>query len=91
MALNDYFSHTALDGRSFDARIRGAGYSGNTPLGENIAAGQVSPQSVVDGWMASVGHCENVMKAGFQDLGVGYAFLSWSPFRHYWVQVFGGG
>ena len=91
MALDDYFSHAGSDGRSFSERIRDAGYTGNTPLGENIAAGQVSPQSVVDGWMASVGHCENIMNAGFRDLGVGYAFRTGSTFRHYWAQSFGGG
>ena len=53
-------------------------------LGENIAAGQVSSRSVVDGWMVSVGHCENIMHAEFQDLGVGYAHRSGSRYRHYW-------
>ena len=91
MALDDYFSHAGLDGRSFSERIRDAGYTGNMPLGENIAAGQISPQSVVDSWMASVAHCQNIMKAEFHDLGVGYAFRSGSTFRHYWAQSFGGG
>ena len=91
MALNDYISHVGSDSRLFSERIWDAGYTGNTPLGENIAAGQVSPQSAVDGWMASVDHCENIMNAGFQDLGVGYAFLTGSRFRHYWTQSFGGG
>ena len=91
MALADYVSHAGLDGRSFSERIRDAGYTGTAPLGENIAAGHVSPQPVVDSWMASVGHCENIMNAGFKDLGVGYAFRSESTFRHYWAQSFGGG
>ena len=91
MALDNYFSHTGLDGRSFTDRIRDAGYTGHAPLGENIAAGQVSSRSVVDGWMASVGHCENIMQAEFHDLGVGYALRSGSRYRHYWSQNFGGG
>lgn len=91
MALDNYFSHIGLDGRSFSDRIRDAGYTGSAPLGENIAAGQVSSQSVVDGWMASVTHCENIMQADFQDLGVGYALRSGSRYRHYWSQSFGGG
>jgi uncharacterized protein YkwD len=84
LALDNYFSHTGLDGRSFSDRIRDAGYTGNGPLGENISAGQVSSRSVVDGWMVSVGHCENIMHAEFQDLGVGYAHRSGSRYRHYW-------
>ena len=91
MAIDDFFSHAGLDGRSFSDRIRDAGYSGTTPLGENIAAGQTSPRSVVDGWMGSVAHCENIMQAGFHDLGVGYAFRAGSTFRHCWAQSFGGG
>ena len=91
MATNGYFSHTSLDGTTFDDRIRNAGYNGRSPLGENIAAGMSSPQSVVDAWMGSSGHCTNIMKAGFEDIGVGYAHLSGSPYRHYWTQDFGGG
>lgn len=91
MAMNSYFSHTSLDGTTFDERIRDAGYNGGSPLGENIAAGMSSPQSVVNAWMGSSGHCKNIMKAGFEDIGVGYAHLSGSPYRHYWTQDFGGG
>ena len=91
MATNSYFSHTSLDGTTFDERIWSAGYTGGSPLGENIAAGMSSPQSVVSAWMDSAGHCTNIMKAGFGDIGVGYAHLSGSPYRHYWTQDFGGG
>jgi uncharacterized protein YkwD len=90
MATRDYFSHTSLDGRTFDQRIRDAGYSGSFPLGENIAAGQSTPEAVVSGWMGSPGHCTNIMSAGFRSIGVGYAFQSSSTYRHYWTQNFGG-
>jgi uncharacterized protein YkwD len=90
MATQNYFSHTSLDGRTFDQRIRNAGYTGGFPLGENIGAGQATPQSVVDGWMNSPGHCANIMNAGFRSTGVGYAFNSSAQYRHYWTQVFGG-
>lgn len=91
MAANDYFSHTSLDGRTFSDRIFDAGYTGGSPLGENIAAGQSSPQSVVSSWMGSTGHCQNIMRAGFEDIGVGYAFVGGSTYGHYWTQSFGGG
>ena len=91
MATNGYFSHTSPEGTTFDERIWDAGYSGGFPLGENIAAGQSSPASVVNGWMASSGHCSNIMKAGFADSGVGYAYLPGSPHGRYWTQNFGGG
>ncbi len=91
MAANDYFSHASLDGRSFSDRISDAGYTGGFPLGENIAAGQSTPQAVVNAWMGSTEHCENIMKAGFADIGIGYGFVGSSTYGHYWTQNFGGG
>ena len=41
-------------------------------IGENIAAGQRTPQDVVDGWIASDGHCANLMNPNFEELGTGY-------------------
>lgn len=90
MAAQNYFSHTSLDGRTFDQRFRNAGYSGAFPWGENIAGGQSTPQSAVDGWMASPGHCTNIMNGSFRATGVGYAFRAGSTYSHYWTQTFGG-
>ena len=90
MAANDYVSHTSRDGRTFEDRIRDAGYAGSYPLGENVAAGPSSPQSVVSGWMASAGHCRNIMNSDFRAIGVGYAQDASSTYRHYWTLDFGG-
>ena len=91
MGINDYFSHTSQDGTTFSQRITNAGYGGGSPLGENIAAGHSSPAAVVSGWMASSGHCVNIMRAGYGEIGVGYGFVSGSTYGHYWTQDFGGG
>ena len=90
MAANNYFSHTSLDGRTFDQRILNAGYTGSFPLGENIAAGPSTAQAVVDGWMASPGHCANIMSPSFRATGIGYGFSAVAAYRHYWTQTFGG-
>jgi uncharacterized protein YkwD len=90
MAANDYFSHTSLDGRTFDERIWDAGYAGSGPLGENIAAGQSSPAAVVNSWMGSAGHCRNIMDPAFRAIGVGYAYDADATYRHYWTLTFGG-
>ena len=90
MATQNYFSHTSLDGRTFDQRIFNAGYSGAYPLGENIAAGQTTPASVVSAWMTSPGHCTNIMNGSFNSAGVGYGFNSSSTYQHYWTLDFGG-
>jgi len=90
MASQNYFSHTSLDGRTFDQRISAAGYGGSFPWGENIAGGQPSPQTAVDEWMLSPGHCSNIMSGSFHVIGVGYAYTGTSTYRHYWTQDFGG-
>jgi uncharacterized protein YkwD len=88
MATHNYFSHDSQDGTSPWTRITQAGYTafGNA---ENIAAGQSTPESVVDGWMNSTGHCNNIMTSGSNEIGVGYAFVQSSDFDHYWTQDFG--
>jgi uncharacterized protein YkwD len=88
MAANDYFSHTSLDGRTPFDRIRDAGYLFNA-AGENIAAGYSTPQAVVNGWMNSTGHRQNILSSTYCDLGVGYAYHASGVYHHYWTQNFG--
>jgi uncharacterized protein YkwD len=82
MAVNDYFSHVSLDGRTFDQRIRAAGYP--DPGGENIAKGYRSADDVMRGWMGSSGHRANILNCGFTTIGVGLDTRGW-----YWTQNFG--
>ena len=88
MGLQDYFSHTSLDGRTVPDRITAAGYFYNT-YGENIAAGQPTPENVIAAWMSSSGHRANILNPNFCDIGVGYAYLANSDYGHYWTQDFG--
>jgi uncharacterized protein YkwD len=90
MAVLDFFDHDSPDGREFSDRITAAGYTGGYPIGENIAVGYINPQQVVDGWMESVGHCENIMNTDFRTLGTGYFADPQSEWTHYWTQNFGG-
>ncbi|MFC4427738.1 CAP domain-containing protein [Deinococcus navajonensis] len=85
MAAHNYFSHTSLDGRSMADRINATGYRWST-IGENIAAGQTTPEEVVSGWLSSPGHCANIMNPAFRELGVGDA--QGGSYGHYWVQDF---
>ncbi|WP_225430044.1 CAP domain-containing protein [Deinococcus detaillensis] len=86
MAALNYFSHTSQDGRTFDQRVSNASYLWSS-VGENIAAGQPTPEAVVSGWLASPGHCTNLMNARFTQIGVGYA--QGGSYGSYWVQDFG--
>ena len=88
MADNNYFSHDSLDGRSMADRINATGYTWSTS-GENIAAGYNSVQSVVSGWMASDGHCANLMNPRFTEVALACARNDASTYRLYWSQEFG--
>lgn len=88
MAANNYFSHTSLDGRSMVDRINATGYDWST-VGENIAGGYSTVQQVVDGWMASDGHCANLMNPRFTEMGLACARNANSTYRIYWTQNLG--
>ncbi len=57
-----------------------------TMLGENIAAGQTTPASVVKSWMDSPGHKANILNARYTHIGIGYA--EGGSWKHYWTQLF---
>jgi uncharacterized protein YkwD len=88
MGVNNFFSHTGSNGSTPWQRIKNAGYV-YTTAAENIAAGQTSPEAVVNGWMASTGHCQNIMKSTLKHLGTGYYYAGTSTYKHYWTQDFG--
>lgn len=72
MAEQGYFSHTSLDGRTFDQRIIAAGYTDYVSLGENIAYAYGAPDAarVYGMWKNSTGHYANMM-GDFSDAGLG--------------------
>jgi len=88
MAMRGFFDHVNPDGEDPFVRMEQAGYT-YASAGENIAAGQVSPDEVVAGWMDSPGHCSNIMDPGFVHIGVGYVVDPDGAFPHYWTQTFG--
>ncbi len=81
MSQNRYFSHTGPDGSQPWDRAKAVGFEAQT-MGENIAAGQKTPQQVVQAWMDSPGHRANILRPSFTQLGVGFD-------NNYWVQDFG--
>ncbi|MRH41370.1 hypothetical protein GH741_01625 [Aquibacillus halophilus] len=84
MMENNYFSHTSPTyGSPFDMmKSFGITYSN---AGENIAYGQTTPESVVNGWMNSEGHRKNILNSSFTHIGVGYVNEG-----NYWTQLFIG-
>ena len=89
MAKRNYFDHADGRGRDFIDRANDFGYRDWHYLGENIAAGQSSPEEVVAEWMASPGHRKNILKREYREIGIAYATEPHSEYGRYWVQEFG--
>lgn len=88
MANKNYFDHKDHDGYMPGDRAELAGYIARQ-LGENIAAGQDSARKVVDAWIASPGHCANLMNPQSKELGAGYATDPKSDGGIYWTAMMG--
>lgn len=87
MARKKYFDHRGRDGSQPKDRVLRAGYQPRLS-GENIAYGPVSAEEVVAGWLASPGHCANIMDSRFEHIGI--AVATGTQRGHiYWVQTFG--
>ncbi|WP_175541710.1 CAP domain-containing protein [Polaromonas sp. YR568] len=88
MARYSYFSHTGRDGNTVDGRATLAGYPWRQ-IGENIAAGQMTADTVVRGWINSPGHCANIMSPAYSEMGAAFVANPQSSMGIYWAQVFG--
>jgi uncharacterized protein YkwD len=72
MQANRTMSHSGEAGSSVGARLTATGYQWSA-VGENVAMGQASPEAVVASWLASPGHCANIMNPTFVDAGFSFA------------------
>ena len=86
MARHNYFEHEDLAGHSPADRVRAVGYQEKL-VGENIAYGPKSADEVVQGWLDSPGHCENIMDPRFAEMGIAYAAGKSSKHGLFWVQL----
>ena len=87
MAKHNYFEHEDLTGHSPADRVRAVGYQEKL-VGENIAYGPKSAEEVVQGWLDSPGHCENIMDPRFAEMGIAYAAGGHAGRRGlFWVQL----
>lgn len=87
MASNNFFSHTGSDGLRVAQRVTATGYEWSV-VGENIAAGYSSVDSVVNAWLNSEGHCKNIMDPRFEHFAVSRVNTSHADYPNYWTQVF---
>lgn len=88
MRDNNYFSHTSPTYGSPGQMLNDFGVDWSA-YGENIAAGQLTPEAVMNSWLNSPGHRANILNPNFTHLGVGYVpGDEQSEFRTYWTQLF---
>jgi uncharacterized protein YkwD len=96
MAYDDYFQHDTydrVDGRvvkycNWNERLVVYYSDQYASMGENIAAGYHTPESVFQGWMNSPAHRANILSPDFWEFGVGY-YLKDGDYTRYWVMDFG--
>lgn len=77
------FSHTRPNGEEFQSAFEASRWA----MGENIAAGNTSPEAAMEAWMNSDGHRSNILDRDFVCIGVGAVNVNG---KYYWVQCFGG-
>jgi len=99
LAYSDTFAHDG-SGTQYDItgqgkpskfyeRIIHNGYKNYYSVGENIAGGQRTVEEVMKAWMASPGHCANIMKNTYTQVGVAIIVKADSDYQIYWGQNFG--
>ncbi len=89
MVLNNFFAHVSFDKRTLSDRVNATGYAWSR-LGENIAAGYPTVEAVVAGWMASDGHCANMMNPDYKDIAMACVpGTATTKYNNYWTLDFG--
>ncbi len=87
MARHEKMQHEGSDGSSPAQRITRQGYRWKV-AGENVAAGADNAAEVVAGWLSSPGHCANIMRPQFTEMGVAFAINQHDDYAVYWAQSF---
>jgi uncharacterized protein YkwD len=86
MARRNYFAHSSPDGSRVSERVSNEGYPWRA-VGENIAGGNTTVQAVMSGWMASAGHCSNIMNPAYTEVAVACVKQPGSTWGTYWTMV----
>lgn len=79
--IGQSFSHTRPDGSACFTVLSDEAKRGASKMGENILTGSESPSKIVQFWMNSSGHRENILGKDFTHIGMAHSGGSW-------VQIF---
>lgn len=85
MINRGFFNHENPDGDSPFDRFRKADIT-YRHAGENIAAGQKTPEQAMEEWLSSPGHKDNILNPDYTDIGI--SVMCGGKYGIYWVQVF---
>ena len=79
----DYY----FEGAVLTDRMNAEGYYGSA-YGENIAAGQATPQEVFTAWRESPGHNEMMLNPEMNVIGIGFVENPETSYEEFWVTNF---
>lgn len=83
LAARDRLDHLSANGASLRQRLRDAGYAMRL-AGENLAGGPETLDEALVQWLASPAHCENLMEARFEEIGLA-CVTGPGSLQRYWV------
>lgn len=81
MQQHNFFAHKGSNGSGIGDRVKKTGYKWYA-VGENIAEGYDDFEETLLAWKKSPGHCINLMRGGFTEMGIALV-------DDIWVQDFG--
>jgi uncharacterized protein YkwD len=91
MACKGFVDHKGSDGSTWYQRAEAQGYGNPASARENIYVGDPAfggtPQGTLNWWMNSQIHRDNLLDPNATDIGLGYVYLSSSPYGGYYTAV----
>ena len=91
MAANNFLSHVDSKGNNLEVRIARVGATGWSTIGENVGQSmgyRNNSDVIIEGWMNSPNHRDNILSGSFDSTGIGAAVASDGTL--YLTQVFMG-
>ena len=86
LVATEQFGHGNLAARVHSVGFRFA------IAGEDLGTGQATPRQIVSTWMASPGHCQNILSPEFSEFGAGinlHPVTGWASGPSTWAEDFG--
>ena len=86
VAARGVLSHDGSDGSTVGGRASRHGYAWGG-VGENVAAGHLSPVLTLQQWLRSPAHCRTLMQANYRHVAMVGRQVPGSRYGAWWVMV----